>query len=82
LWRKKGAEKIKIKINMLFVTKYSHKEIFGILKNCWVYQQKCWGPKQFPNPKLELGSTRPHHSATTARVRWGKLGLVHRRDDL
>ena len=33
------------KANMLFITKNTHKGIFGILENCWVYQQKCWVPQ-------------------------------------
>ena len=23
-------------------------DIFGILENCWVYQQKCWVPQAIP----------------------------------
>jgi len=33
---------------MLFIIKNTHKNIFDILKNCWVYQQKYRCPKQLP----------------------------------
>jgi len=42
-YEKKDAAKMK-KLK-LFVTKNTHKGIFGILENCWVYQQKCWVPQ-------------------------------------
>ena len=41
------------KTNLLFIIKNTHKDIlvgiFGILKNCWVYQQKWWMSQTHPS---------------------------------
>lgn len=39
-YRKKKRRYQNEKANMLFIIENTHKDIFGILKNCCMYQQK------------------------------------------